>query len=143
MSPCYTVSGLRLIHTSPNEQWSTDQMLQFSFPDKWINEILWFFMTFPIFNDFFINLWPKSKFHDFLKFYDPCEACKSHLSWKCYWNSSSRSEDMKIFSVNINYFHQFFSHFLVTKKLITSTYNKWFQNFFIINLLVIGCLTII
>ena len=32
----------------------------------------------------------------------------SHLSWKFHWNSSSRSEDMKIFFVNINYFHQFF-----------------------------------
>ena len=43
--------------------------------------------------------------------------------WKFHWNSSSLSEDMKIFSFNINYFHQFFwvfCHLLVTKKLMTS-----------------------
>ena len=28
-----------------------------------------------------------------------------------FWNFSSRSEDMKIFSVNINYFHRFFGSF--------------------------------
>ena len=28
-------------------------MLQFSFPEKWINEVLWFFTTFLIFNDFY------------------------------------------------------------------------------------------
>ena len=32
---------------------------------------------------------------------------KSCLSWKFHGNSSSRSEDMKIFSFSINYFHQF------------------------------------
>ena len=36
---------------------------------------------------------------------------RSHLSWKFHWNSSSFLEDMKIFSVNINYFHQFFEFF--------------------------------
>ena len=44
-----------------------------------------------------------------------------------YWNSSSRSEIMKNLSVNISYFHRFsgfFWHFLVTKKLMTSVYNK-------------------
>ena len=30
---------------------------------------------------------------------------KSHLSWKFHWSSLSLSEGMKIFSVNINYFH--------------------------------------
>ena len=36
---------------------------------------------------------------------------KSNLSWKFYWSSSNRSEEMKIFSTNINYFHQFFGFF--------------------------------
>ena len=50
---------------------------------------------------------------------------KSHISWKFYWNSSSRAEGMKTFSVNISCFNQcsiFFDfwHFLVTKKLVTS-----------------------
>ena len=36
---------------------------------------------------------------------------KSHLSWKFHWNFPSRSEDMKIFSVNIICFHQFFGFF--------------------------------
>ena len=42
-------------------------------------------------------------------------------------SSSTLSEDMKIFSVNINYFHQFFGFFdisFVTKKLMTSAYNR-------------------
>ena len=30
-----------------------------------------------------------------------------HLSWKFHWISSSRSEDINNFSVNINYFHPF------------------------------------
>ena len=70
----------------------------------------------------------------------PCFSCdfwfyhKSHLSWKFHWSSSRRSEDMKNFSVNINYFHQFLSicwiywHFLVT-KLMSSAYNRWCQHF--------------
>ena len=33
---------------------------------------------------------------------------KSHFSWKFHWNYSIRSEDMKNFFVNINYFHHFF-----------------------------------
>ena len=41
----------------------------------------------------------------------PCFFCDfwyySHLSWNSIWNSSNRPEDMKIFSININYFHQF------------------------------------
>ena len=47
------VWGQHLTHISSNEQSSTVQMMQFSFPEKWINEILWFFVTFPRFNDFF------------------------------------------------------------------------------------------
>ena len=44
-------------------------------------------------------------------------------------------------SVSISYFHQFstifriFGHFLVTKKLMTSAYNKWCQHFFTFNIL--------
>ena len=64
------------------------------------------------------------------------------LSWKFYWNSSSRSEVMKNYSVNISFFHQFsaifwiFWHFLITKKLMTSSaYNSWCQHFFTVNIL--------
>ena len=32
---------------------------------------------------------------------------------KTYWNSSSRSEDIKIFFFNINYLHQFFGFFVM------------------------------
>ena len=51
---------------------------------------------------------------------------KSHLSWKFYWTSSSRSEDTKIFSVNINYFHHFldFLTFPCCKETNKSAYNK-------------------
>ena len=64
---------------------------------------------------------------------------KSHLSWKFYWNFWSRSEVMMNFSASISYFHRFssifwnffvFCHFLVTKKLMTSAYNRWCQHFF-------------
>ena len=50
-------------------------------------------------------------------------------------------KDMENFSVNISYFHQFssifqiFWHFLVTTKLMTSTYNRWCQDFFTFNIL--------
>ena len=56
-------------------------------------------------------------------------SCKSNLSWKFHWNSWSRPEDIKTFSVNISYFCRFLSifwifwYFLVTKKLMTSVYN--------------------
>ena len=66
---------------------------------------------------------------------------KLDLSWKFYWNSSSHSEDVKTFSVNTSYFHRFssifwiFWHFLVTKKLMTSAYNRWCQHFFTFNIL--------
>ena len=36
---------------------------------------------------------------------------KLHLSWRFHWNCSSCLEDMKIFSTNISYFHQFFGFF--------------------------------
>ena len=36
---------------------------------------------------------------------------KLYLSQKLNWGSSCRSENMKIFFVNINYFHQFFRFF--------------------------------
>ena len=67
---------------------------------------------------------------------------KSHLSWKCHWNSSSRLEDMKNF-----YFHRFslifwiFWHLLVTKKLMMSVYNRWCQHFFRFNILWTDCVT--
>ena len=65
----------------------------------------------PFFVSFIIN--------SFFEYYQ-----KSHLSWKFHLNSSSRSDDMNIFSVNINGFDQFFNffwHFFATKKLMTST----------------------
>ena len=61
----------------------------------------------------------------------------SDLSWKFHWNSSSRSEVLKNFFVNISYFHRFssifwiFWHFLVTEKLITPpAYNSQLIAFF-------------
>ena len=69
----------------------------------------------------------------------------SHLSWKFHWNFSSCSEDMKIFSLNINYFHQFFGFFNIS--LLQR--NRWRQYiidyvsiFFTFNPLEIGWLTI-
>ena len=50
-------------------------------------------------------------------FYRDCEALifcdfeyyhNSYLSWKCYWNSSSRWEDMKIFFFNSIFFQPFY-----------------------------------
>ena len=70
---------------------------------------------------------------------------KSHFSWKFHWNYSSRSEDMRNFSVNISQFSSIFFifwHFLVTKKLVTSAYNRWCQHFFTFNILQTDCLTI-
>ena len=37
-----------------------------------------------------------------------------HLSSKFHWSSSICSKDMKIFSVNINYVHQFFGFFYIS-----------------------------
>ena len=53
--------------------------------------------------------------------------------WKFHLNSSCPSENIKTFSFNISYFHQFSSifriiwYFLATKKLMMSTCNKWCQ----------------
>ena len=50
-------------------------------------------------------------------------------------------------SFNVSYFQLFsstfwiFWHLFVTKKLITSTYNRWCQHFFTFNILHIDCLT--
>ena len=47
---------------------------------------------------------------------------KSRLSWKFHWSSSSCSEDMEIFSFNINTsIFRVFWHFLVKKKLMASS----------------------
>ena len=67
----------------------------------------------------------KCIFSETLVFCDFWYCRKSHLSWQFPWNSSSRSEDMKNYSIIISYFHWFssifwiFWHFLVTKKLMT------------------------
>ena len=40
---------------------------------------------------------------------------KSHLSWKFHWNfSASRSEYVKSFFIDINYFHQFLEFFYIS-----------------------------
>ena len=52
-----------------------------------------------------------------------------------FLKSFGRYED---FLCQHNYFYQFFGffwHFLVTKKLLTSAYNRWCQHFFTFNLL--------
>ena len=65
---------------------------------------------------------------------------KPHCSWKFHWNSTSCSADMETFFDNISYFHRFLSffwifwHFLVTKKLMASAYNRWCQYFFAFNI---------
>ena len=55
------------------------------------------------------------------------------LFWKCFWNSSTRLEDIKIFFVSINYIINFL-HFLTLpcykNKLMTSAYNRWCKHFF-------------
>ena len=61
---------------------------------------------------------------------------KSRLSWKFHWSFSSCSEDMEIFSLNINTsIFRVFWHFLVTMKLMTSAYYRWCRHFFTFNLL--------
>ena len=58
---------------------------------------------------------------------------KSRLSWKFHWSSSSCSEDMEIFSFNINTsIFRVFWHFLVKKKLMTSSY-KLVSPFFLLS----------
>ena len=68
---------------------------------------------------------------------------KPRLSLKFHCNSSSLSEDMRIFSFNINYFSLIFWifwHFLVAKKLMASAYKRWCQHLLTFNLLYIGSL---
>ena len=62
------------------------------------------------------SIWPHCSFSSIredkaLVFCDLQFYHKSHFSWKFHWNFSSRLKDMKIFSVNMNYFHQFFGFF--------------------------------
>ena len=58
---------------------------------------------------------------------------KSRLSWKFHWSSSSCSEDMEIFSFNINTsIFRVFWHFLVKKKLMTSSH-KLVSPFFLLS----------
>ena len=60
---------------------------------------------------------------------------KSRFSWKLYWSSSSCSEDMEIFSFNVNIsIFRIFRHFLVKNKLMTSSYSRWCSHFFTFNL---------
>ena len=83
------------------------------------------------------SLWPAPPLCGFSKNLSSKERVKScyklDLFRKFHWNSSSRSEDMMTFSINISYFHQFssmlwiFWHFLVTKRLIFP-----FQNFLLV-----------
>ena len=47
----------------------------------------------------------------FLVFCDFLYYHMSHLSWQFHWGFSSCSENRKIFSVNMNYFHHFFDFF--------------------------------
>ena len=61
---------------------------------------------------------------------------KSRLSWKFHWSSSSCSEDMEIFSFNIDTSSfRVFWHFLAKKKCMTSWYNRWRRRSFSFNLL--------
>ena len=99
------------------------------------------------------SIWPPS-----LWFYKSVSSKERVILWFCdilyyhkshLWNSSSRSNDMKNFSFNISCFHWFcssfwiFWHFLVTKKLMTSAYNRWCQHFFTFNMLQIDCLVVV
>ena len=74
------ICGQHLTHTSSNEQSSTVKMLQFSFPEKWINETLWFFMTFPIFYDFFQKIMTEEQNLWLFKILWPWEACDKYIS---------------------------------------------------------------
>ena len=56
------------------------------------------------------------------------------------------SEDMKIFSFNFSYFCHFWGVGDISslqKKILASTYNRWYQQRFSFSLLAIGCLIII
>ena len=74
-----------------------------------------------------LNMWWSTTFFFF-------NYHKSHFFRKFHWNFSYRSDNMKIFSININYFHRFFRifwQFFVTKKLIMSAYYRWCHHFFL------------
>ena len=66
----------------------------------------------------------KTAFSKALIFCDFSYYHKSHFFWKVDWISSGHSENMKIFIVNINYFHDFFgfSHICLLET------NQWRQN---------------
>ena len=75
-----------------------------------------------------------------LLFYDFQYDHKLHLSWKF---------NRKIFSVNINYVHQFLNFLIfpcvVTKKLMMSAYNRWCQQSALLGLnmfIEVSCLTV-
>ena len=52
----------------------------------------------------------------------------SHVSWKFHWNSSSYSEDMKIFFLKISYFHQYLGFFGVS--LLKKLWHQYTSAFF-------------
>ena len=67
------------------------------------------------------------------KFVYSRERVKPCFLWKFHWSSSSCSEDMEIFSFNINTsIFRVFWHFLVKKKLMTSSY-KLVSPFFLLS----------
>ena len=57
-------------------------------------------------------------------------------------NSWGISRSILTISINFHKFSGFFWHFFVTKKLMTSTYNKWCHHFSTFHILWIDCLTI-
>ena len=68
------------------------------------------------------------------KFVYSRERVKPCFLWKFHWSSSSCSEDMEIFSFNINTsIFWVFWHFIVKKKLTTSSYNRWCRHFFLLS----------
>ena len=94
------------------------------------------------------RLWDRCARANFVKPWFFCDFWYYHMSrlaWKFNWNSSSRSEKMKNFSVDISYFQRFssifwiFWYFLITKKLMTSSYNKLCHHFFTFNILYSFC----
>ena len=52
---------------------------------------------------------------------------------------------LSILAIFINFYHFFwiFWFYLVTKKLMASSYNRWCQYFFTLNIIQIDCLTIV
>ena len=102
--------------------------------EKW--EILESFLSLQIFT--VVVTWSKFVFSE--ERGKPCFFVtfntKSCLFWKFHWSFSSCSEDMEIFSLNINTsIFRVFWHFLVTMKLMTSACYRWCRHFFTFNLL--------